>query len=217
MQGFLFTLELENFKSFRGKQTIGPFKNFSAIIGPNGSGKSNLMDAISFVLGETAKNLRVKKLADLVHGVNVQDAISVNCKVKMMFHQVDDEANEKTEKTFQRSLTEFRVDDQKVSVGEYHKELEKINIFIKARNFLVYQGAVEQIAMQGPREMTQLFEELSKSFELRDDYERLKQEMLAAETNAQVNLTRKKDIVLEMREAKQEQMDAKRFQNLKQD
>jgi len=49
----------------------------------------------------------------------------------MMFHQVDDEANEKTEKTFQRSLTEFRVDDQKVSVGEYHKELEKINIFIK--------------------------------------------------------------------------------------
>jgi len=71
--------------------------------------------------------------------------------------------------------------------------------------------------MQGPREMTQLFEELSKSFELRDDYERLKQEMLAAETNAQVNLTRKKDIVLEMREAKQEQMDAKRFQNLKQD
>uniref|UniRef100_A0A915P2S0 Structural maintenance of chromosomes protein n=1 Tax=Meloidogyne floridensis TaxID=298350 RepID=A0A915P2S0_9BILA len=217
MQGYLFTLELENFKSFKGKQTIGPFKNFSAIIGPNGSGKSNLMDAISFVLGETAKNLRVKKLADLVHGVNVQDAISVNCKVKMMFHQVDDEANEKTEKTFQRSLTEFRVDDQKVSVGEYHKELEKINIFIKARNFLVYQGAVEQIAMQGPREMTQLFEELSKSFELRDDYERLKQEMLAAETNAQVNLTRKKDIVLEMREAKQEQMDAKRFQNLKQD
>jgi len=71
--------------------------------------------------------------------------------------------------------------------------------------------------MQGPREMTQLFEELSKSFELRDDYERLKQEMLAAETNAQANLTRKKDIVLEMREAKQEQMDAKRFQNLKQD
>lgn len=38
-----------------------------------------------------------------------------------------------------------------------------------------------------------------------------------AEANAQANLSRKKDIVLEMREAKQEQQDAKRFQNLKQD
>lgn len=32
-------LELENFKSYAGKQTIGPFKNFTAIIGPNGSGE----------------------------------------------------------------------------------------------------------------------------------------------------------------------------------
>ena len=44
-------LEIENFKSYRGHQKVGPFKNFTAVIGPNGSGKSNLMDAISFVLG----------------------------------------------------------------------------------------------------------------------------------------------------------------------
>lgn len=31
-------LELENFKSYAGKQVIGPFKSFTAIIGPNGSG-----------------------------------------------------------------------------------------------------------------------------------------------------------------------------------
>jgi len=43
-------LEVENFKSYKGHQQIGPFKNFTAIVGPNGSGKSNLMDAISFVL-----------------------------------------------------------------------------------------------------------------------------------------------------------------------
>jgi structural maintenance of chromosome 1 len=37
-------LELENFKSYAGKQRIGPFFNFTCVIGPNGSGKSNLMD-----------------------------------------------------------------------------------------------------------------------------------------------------------------------------
>jgi structural maintenance of chromosome 1 len=56
--GSILRLELENFKSYRGLQKIGPFKNFTAIIGPNGSGKSNLMDAISFVLGVKTQQLR---------------------------------------------------------------------------------------------------------------------------------------------------------------
>lgn len=37
--GYLHSLEIENFKSFRGKHYIGPFRPFSAIIGPNGSGE----------------------------------------------------------------------------------------------------------------------------------------------------------------------------------
>jgi structural maintenance of chromosome 1 len=61
--GYLKYIELENFKSYKGNIDIGPFKPFTSIIGPNGSGKSNLMDAISFVLGESTKNLRVKKLS----------------------------------------------------------------------------------------------------------------------------------------------------------
>ena len=52
------TLEVENFKSYRGRQEIGPFQPFTAVIGPNGSGKSNLMDAISFVLGVKGAQLR---------------------------------------------------------------------------------------------------------------------------------------------------------------
>ena len=44
--GRLIKIEAENFKSYAGKQIIGPFKDFTAVIGPNGSGKSNLMDAI---------------------------------------------------------------------------------------------------------------------------------------------------------------------------
>lgn len=41
MPGYLRYIEVENFKSYRGKQLIGPFKKFTAIIGPNGSGTSN--------------------------------------------------------------------------------------------------------------------------------------------------------------------------------
>ena len=41
MPGYLKYIEVDNFKSYLGKQKIGPFKKFSAIIGPNGSGENN--------------------------------------------------------------------------------------------------------------------------------------------------------------------------------
>jgi structural maintenance of chromosome 1 len=37
--GKLVRIEAENFKSYKGTQTIGPFHEFTCIIGPNGSGK----------------------------------------------------------------------------------------------------------------------------------------------------------------------------------
>lgn len=39
-------LEVENFKSYKGYQVIGPFSNFTAIIGPNGAG-TNLLKLCS--------------------------------------------------------------------------------------------------------------------------------------------------------------------------
>lgn len=59
-------LEVENFKSYRGKHDIGPFKSFTAVIGPNGSGKSNIMDAVSFVLGVKGAQIR-GSLKELLH------------------------------------------------------------------------------------------------------------------------------------------------------
>jgi hypothetical protein len=37
-QGKIRFLEVFNFKSYKGKQTIGPFADFTAVIGPNGAG-----------------------------------------------------------------------------------------------------------------------------------------------------------------------------------
>lgn len=36
--GKLIRIEVENFKSYKGSQTIGPFHQFTSVIGPNGSG-----------------------------------------------------------------------------------------------------------------------------------------------------------------------------------
>ena len=43
-----------------------PHQNFSVVVGENGTGKSNLIDAVLFALGRSNRDLRVKRLSDLV-------------------------------------------------------------------------------------------------------------------------------------------------------
>merc|ERR1712165_162725 len=79
-------IELENFKSYKGFLKLGPLSNFMAVIGPNGSGKSNFMDAISFVMGEKTSSLRVRKLADLIHGASIGRAFLIEPLFLPFFH-----------------------------------------------------------------------------------------------------------------------------------
>ena len=52
-------IENEFFKSYAGKQVLGPFhKSFTSIVGPNGSGKSNVIDSMLFVFGYKASKIR---------------------------------------------------------------------------------------------------------------------------------------------------------------
>jgi len=51
---------------------------------------------------------------------------------------------------------------QSVKVDEYAEALEKIGILMKSKNFLVFQGQVESIAMKNAKERTAMFEEISR-------------------------------------------------------
>ena len=48
-------------------------------------------------------------------------------------------------------------------VDEYAAALENIGILMKSKNFLVFQGQVESIAMKNAKERTAMFEEMSRS------------------------------------------------------
>lgn len=58
--------------------------------------------------------------------------------------------------------------------------------------------------MKNPKERTALFEEISRSGDLAQEYERRKKEMVKAEEDTQFNYHRKKNIAAERKEAKQE-------------
>lgn len=88
---------------------------------------------------------------------------------------------------------------------------------MKAKNFLVFQGAVESIAMKNPKERTVLFEEISGSGNLKQEYERLRQEMIVAEEETQFSYQKKKGISAERKEAKLEKEEADKYARLKAD
>ena len=61
------TLTIKGFKSFASSTTLHLEPGITAVVGPNGSGKSNVVDALTWVMGEQgAKNLRGGTMADII-------------------------------------------------------------------------------------------------------------------------------------------------------
>jgi len=60
------------------------------------------------------------------------------------------------------SSSEFRIDGKVTNSTDYQNELEKLGIYLKAKNFLVYQGQVESIAMKNAKDISLVFEEISR-------------------------------------------------------
>merc|ERR1719362_1178448 len=164
-------------------------------------------------MGEKTSSLRVRKLADLIHGASIGRAVANRASVSAIFSLEDGD-----EKTFTRSIigssAEHRINGDVVSSSAYLKDLEQLGINVNAKNFLVFQGAVENIAMKNPKERTALFEEISGSGALKKEYDRLKEEMMQAEENTQFTYQKKKNISLERKEAKLEKEEAEKYKKL---
>ncbi|KAI9501238.1 RecF/RecN/SMC [Coemansia spiralis] len=208
--GRLVQLEVENFKSYRGHQVIGPFSSFTAVIGPNGAGKSNLMDAISFVLGVRSSHLRSSQLKDLVYrgrtiesrGGHVIDEAGDQTTRRAWVKAVYEDDGERT-LVFQRSITaggdsEYRINNRVVTLQTYNQTLESQNILVKAKNFLVFQGDVEAVASQSPKDLTRLVEQISGSWELQHEYAELEKRQDTAAEKSTFAYNKKRAVAAEV-------------------
>ncbi|WIA28149.1 hypothetical protein OEZ86_010718 [Tetradesmus obliquus] len=153
---------LENFKSYAGAQHVGPFhKCFSSVVGPNGSGKSNVIDAMLFVFGRRAKQLRFNKVAELIHNSTNHRNLERAC-VTVHFQEIIDLEGDDYEvipgseftvaRTANRNNTsDYYVSGKRMNVKEVTSLLKAKGIDLDNNRFLILQGEVEQISLMKPK------------------------------------------------------------------
>ncbi|KAH9980780.1 RecF/RecN/SMC protein [Russula compacta] len=156
-------LVLVNFKSYAGRQEIGPFhKSFSAIVGPNGSGKSNTIDALLFVFGYRASKMRQGKLSELIHN-SAQHPDLQECSVEVHFREIIDLPGPDAftivpDSSLAVARTAYKNNSSKYTINGRASNYKEVQMLLKGRGidldhnrFLILQGEVESIAQMKPK------------------------------------------------------------------
>ena len=187
--GRLLNLKLTNFKSYKDEVNIEiGTSNFISIIGPNGSGKSNIMDAISFVLGVDTNLLRSSSITQLIYrgkrsNGNEDDENDSNSTVSRASVEAKYQKTDGSIVKFYRDVdtdgaSRYKIDGRSSNFQKYIETLNKENILVEVRNFLVFQGDVEQVASKDPYDLTNFFERISGSIKYKKEYDALKEDYL---------------------------------------
>ena len=82
-------LEIAGFKSFPERAELSFDDGVTAIVGPNGCGKSNVIDAITWVLGEqSARSLRGERMEDIIFSGSDARRPTAAAEVRIQLSQV---------------------------------------------------------------------------------------------------------------------------------
>ncbi|CAG7853227.1 Structural maintenance of chromosomes protein 1 AltName: Full=Chromosome segregation protein smc1; AltName: Full=Cohesin complex subunit psm1 [Serendipita indica DSM 11827] len=110
--------------------------------------------------------------------------------------------------------SEYRLNNKVVTHKTYDEALQSQNILVQAKNFLVFQGDVEAIASQSPKDLTKLIERISGSLELAKDYEEAKRAQDKATESSTFNFTKRRGIMAEIKQFKEQKTEADKFEKL---
>ena len=182
------------------------------------------MDAISFVLGVRSVHLRTSELKDLIysenalhdnHEISFHEDVPTRASVMAVI-----EDTKHTEHRFQRIVnanasTEYRYNGRITTYASYNAKLEQLNILVKTRNFLVFQGDVESVAEQCSKDLSDLMDQISGSRTLKNEYDeaRISYEEAAEQLTALVS--KRKLLQNELRQVRQHKEAFDRFGALK--
>ncbi|WP_092017328.1 chromosome segregation protein SMC [Brevibacterium siliguriense] len=194
------SLTLRGFKSFASATTLRFEPGITCVVGPNGSGKSNVVDALSWVMGEQgAKNLRGGKMDDVIFaGTSKRQALG-RAEVTLTIDNTDGAIPvDYTEVTISRTL--FRTGGSEYAVNGAPARLLDIQELLndsglgKEMHVIVGQGRLDAILHADPLERRSFIEEAAGVLKHR----RRKDKAVRKLTGLQTNLDRLADLRTEL-------------------
>jgi chromosome segregation protein len=220
---FLRSLQIRGFKSFADKTVLEFAPGVSVIVGPNGSGKSNLVDAISWVLGEQGpRALRGGQMADVIFAGSPQRSALGMAEVKLV---IDNAAGlipvpmteiEISRTIFRSGDSEYRIGGQVVRLLDVQELLSESGIG-RALHTVVGQGQLEDVLTSRPEDRRTYIEEAAGVAKHRKRKERAERKL----SGLDADVLRLQDVLAELKRQlkplKQQAEMAKRHEDLTQE
>ena len=197
---YLKTLTLRGFKSFASATSLRLEPGITCVVGPNGSGKSNIVDALSWVMGEQgAKSLRGGKMEDVVFAGTTSRPPLGRAEVTLTIDNSDGALPiEYAEVTISRLM--FRSGQSEYAINGDHCRLLDVQELLsdsglgREMHVIVGQGQLDDILHAGPEARRALIEEAAGVLKHRKRKEKALRKLEAM----QANLTRLVDLTAEL-------------------
>ena len=195
------TLTLKGFKSFASSTTLRLEPGITAVVGPNGSGKSNVVDALTWVMGEQgAKNLRGGSMADVIFaGAGSRPALG-RAEVSLTIDNTDGSLPiDYTEVTITRTLfrgggSEYRINGTACRLLDVQELLSDTGLG-RQMHVIVGQGRLDAVLSATPEDRRGFIEEAAGVLKHR----RRKERALRKLDSMAADLARLTDLTTELR------------------
>ncbi len=198
---YLKSINLKGFKSFASSTTLLFERGITCVVGPNGSGKSNVVDALSWVLGEQgAKTLRGGKMEDVIFAGTSGRAPLGRAEVSVTIDNSDNALPiDFTEVTISRILfrngaSEYQLNGETTRLLDIQELLSDSGIG-REMHVIVGQGQLDAILLANPEERRAFIEEAAGVLKHR----KRKEKALRKLDSMQANLARIQDLTVELR------------------
>jgi chromosome segregation protein len=197
---YLKSLTLRGFKSFASSTTLRLEPGITCVVGPNGSGKSNVVDALSWVMGEQgAKSLRGGKMEDVIFAGTTSRAPLGRAEVALTIDNSDgalpiDYAEVTISRLMFRSgQSEYAINGDSCRLLDVQDLLSDSGLG-REMHVIVGQGQLDQILHAGPEARRAIIEEAAGVLKHRKRKEKALRKLDAM----QANLTRLVDLTGEL-------------------
>jgi len=195
------SLTLKGFKSFAAPTTLRFEPGITCVVGPNGSGKSNVVDALTWVMGEhSAKTLRGGKMEDVIFAGTSSRAPLGRAEVTVTIDNSDNalpiEYSEVsiTRRMFRDGGSEYEINGTSCRLMDVQELLSDSGIG-REMHVIVGQGKLNEILESRPEDRRAFIEEAAGVLKHRKRKEKAVRKL----DSMSANLARLTDLTTELR------------------